>query len=95
MPADRTIRLWTMGALFAAALAIGGCSTTIADIPAVGLPADAPLRPKQAGSYLPVHDLPPERDESAMNPAEQARIEKELVAARDRQASGGHNPAAK
>ena len=95
MPADRAITLLSIGALFAAALAIGGCSTTIADLPAIGLPADAPMRPKEAGAYLPVHDLPPDREEAAMKPAEQAKIEKELIAARDRQASGGQNPAAK
>jgi hypothetical protein len=95
MPADRTMRLLSMAALFAAALAIGGCSTTIADLPAVGLPSDAPARPKETGAYLPVHDIPPDREEAAMKPADQARLEKELVAARDRQASGAQNPAAK
>jgi hypothetical protein len=33
------------------------------------------------------HDLPPSRDEAAMNLAEQKRIAAELAAARDRQAS--------
>ncbi len=55
-----------------------------------------PQRPKEAGAYLPVHDLPPDRDEAAMKPAEQDKIEKELIAARDRQAtSAAPNPAAK
>jgi hypothetical protein len=80
------------GALAAAVLllgtlALGGCSSSIADLPLVGTPADAPARPKEAGGYLPVHDLPPDRDEAALKPAEQARIEKELIAARDHQAS--------
>jgi len=70
----------------ASALALGGCSTQIADMPAVGLPADAPQRPKEAGGYLPVHDLPPERGEHAINPAELAKIQSDLMAARDRQA---------
>jgi len=96
MRMDRTIRLLAIGALFASGLAVGGCSTMIADLPAVGLPNDAPQRPKEAGGYLPVHDLPPERDEAAMKPAEQDKIEKELIAARDRQAtSAAPNPAAK
>jgi hypothetical protein len=97
MPVDRTIRPWLMGALFASALALGGCSTSIADLPGVGLPADAPARQKEAGGYLPVHDLPPDREEAAMKPAEQAKIEAELIAARNRQASsaGAQNPAAK
>ena len=80
------------GMLLAASLAVGGCSTQIADLPAVGLPADAPPRPKEAGSYLPVHDLPPERAEAAMKPDEQKRIQSELIAARDRQASSGKPP---
>ena len=89
MPVGATIKLVMAGALLAAVLAAGGCSTQIADLPAVGLPADAPPRPKEAGSYLPVHDLPPERAESAMKPDEQKRIQAELIAARDRQASSG------
>lgn len=76
-----------MAALCAATIALGGCSTQIADMPAIGLPSDAPERPKEAGSYLPVHDLPPERTEEAMKPAELAKIQAELTAARDRQAT--------
>ena len=97
MPVDRTIRLLAIGALLVAALAVGGCSTSIADLPAVGLPADAPARPKEVGVYLPVHDLPPDRDEAAMKPAERAKVQAELIAARDRQVSAtpGKNPAAK
>jgi hypothetical protein len=75
------------GALLALALAVSGCSSTIADLPGVGTPADAPARPKEAAGYLPVHDLPPDRDEAAMKPAEQDKIEKELIAARERQAA--------
>jgi hypothetical protein len=83
-------------ALLLLALALGGCSSSIADLPLIGTPADAPARPKEAGGYLPVHDLPPDRDEAALKPAEQAKIEKELIAARDRQAStAAKDPAAK
>ena len=56
-------------------------------MPAVGVPAGAPERPKEAGSYLPVHDLPPDREEEAMKPAELSKIQAELTAARDRQAT--------
>ena len=92
MPVGRTIRVLAMGALFATALAVGGCSTTIADLPG-GVPADAPARPKEVGAYLPVHDLPPDRDEAAMKPAELAKIQSELTAARDRQATASTPPA--
>ena len=92
MPADRTIRLRSVAALFAAALALGGCSTQIADMPGFGVPAGAPERPKEAGSYLPVHDLPPDREEEAMKPAELSKIQAELTAARDRQATAARLP---
>ena len=83
MPVNRTIRLWSFAALFA----LGGCSSQIADMPGLGLPADAPERPKEAGGYLPVHDLPPDRNEEAIKPAELAKIQSDLTAARDRQAT--------
>jgi hypothetical protein len=89
MPVNGTMKLLMAGALLAATLAVGGCSTQIADLPAVGLPSDAPPRPKEVGSYLPVHDLPPDRAEAAMKLDEQKKIQAELIAARDRQASSG------
>jgi hypothetical protein len=87
MLVDRRKRALAVGALLASALALGGCATSIADLPLVGTPADAPERPKEAGTYLPVHDLPPDREEAAMAPAERAKIQSELIAARERQAS--------
>jgi hypothetical protein len=97
MLVDRTIKALALAALLASVFALGGCSTSIADLPMVGTPADAPARPKEAGAYLPVHDLPPDREEAAMPPAERAKIEAELAAARDRQASAAaaQNSAAK
>lgn len=87
MFAGRKSRVIAAGALLLSALALGGCATSIADMPLAGVPADAPPRPKETGAYLPVHDLPPNRDAAAMPPAEQAKVLKELAAARDRQAA--------
>jgi hypothetical protein len=88
MPLNRKRRALALGALLlSSALALGGCATSIADLPLIGTPADAPARPKEAGAYLPVHDLPPDREEAAIPPAERAKIAAELAAARDRQAS--------
>jgi hypothetical protein len=87
MSAGREKRALVSGALLLSALALGGCSISIADLPLAGTPADAPARPKESGAYLPVNELPPDRDEAAMNPAERAKIRSELVAARERQAS--------
>jgi len=87
MSGIRKKRELALAVLLASALALGGCATSIADLPLVGTPADAPERPKEAGAYLPVHDLPPDRAEPELAPAERAKIQAELVAARDRQAS--------
>lgn len=86
MPLNRKKRGLVLAALLLSS-ALGGCATSIADLPLVGTPADAPARPKEAGAYLPVHDLPPDREEAALPPAERAKIAAELAAARDRQAS--------
>src|SRR5882724_10051759 len=87
MSAGREKRALALGALLMSALVLGGCSTSIADLPLGGTPADAPARPKETGAFLPVNQLPPDREEAAMNPAERAKIQSELVAARERQAS--------
>jgi hypothetical protein len=87
MSVDRTRKALALGTLLLSALALGGCSMSIADLPLLGTPADAPERSKDAPAYLPVHDLPPVRAEPELPPAERAKIQAELVAARDRQAS--------
>jgi len=79
--------LLALGVLLSSALALGGCSISIADLPLVGAPADAPARPKETGAYMPVNQLPPDREEAAMDPAERAKIQSELITARERQAS--------
>jgi hypothetical protein len=67
----------------------------MADLPVVGLPASTPARPASEGEYLAVHDLPPPRSEAVMTPAEVEKAEKELIAARNRQAFGAAKPARK
>ena len=75
------------GAVAAVALSLllGGCSTSIADLP-FGSSSDTPERAADVSAYPAVHDLPAPRDQAAMDPAEQAKVEKELIAARDKQA---------
>jgi hypothetical protein len=72
-------------ALLLVALALGGCSTSISEIPLGSASSDA--HTKESSAYLPVNALPPARDEAAMDPAERAQIQKELITARERQAS--------
>jgi hypothetical protein len=70
------------------ALALAGCSTPIGELPISGTPADAPAaKDTSTSGYLPVNDRPPDREEAVIDPAERARIQRELVAARERQAA--------
>jgi len=73
-----------LGALVAMTLALAGCSTSIADLP-VGSAADT-AAPHEPNGYLPVHDLPPDREEAIIPPDQRAKIQAELVKARDHQA---------
>src|SRR5215475_3197036 len=86
MWADRSKQLLALAAALLTALFLAGCSSQIADLPLIGTPAEAPARPKEPGAYLPVNDLPPDRDEATMDPKERAKIQAELTKARDRQA---------
>jgi len=84
MPVEMMTRGLAAAVLLASVLALSGCSSTIADM---AMPADAPARAKDPNGYLPVHDIPPDRADPMIKPADQAKIEQELIAARDRQAS--------
>ncbi len=87
MSVGRPKRMLVAGALVACALSLGSCSTSIADLPIIGTPADAPARPKDPGSYLPVNNLPPDRDDNTLDEATRKSLKAELAAARDRQAA--------
>jgi hypothetical protein len=71
--------------LLLVAMTLGGCSTSIGEMPIGSAPSDT--KAKEAGAYLPVNALPPAREEAAMDPDERAKVQKELVTARDHQAS--------
>ena len=94
MSVDRHEKAFAVGAFaLLALLALASCSSPIADMPSLETPADAAARPRDA--YLPVHDLPPDREEPLIPPDQRAKIEAELAAARDRQASATQNSGAK
>ncbi len=71
-----------------AGLLLSGCSIPLSDMPVIGLPANTPVRPADPGVFLAVHDVPEARSEAVLTPEQQDKIEKDLVAARDRQAAG-------
>lgn len=60
----------------------------LADMPLIGLPANTPARPANPGEFPAVHDIPGPRPEAVLTPEQQEKIEKDLVAARNRQAAG-------
>ena len=99
MPTGRTRYILAIAALLLA-LPVGGCATSVADLPVVGVPADAPARPKEVRAYPAVHDMPQDRPEAAMDTAERDRVASDLIAARNQQAAAAAaanapNPAAK
>jgi hypothetical protein len=67
-------------ALLLLGLLLGGCGSSLIDKQA------GAAAPKTSG-YLPVEDLPPDRDEAAMSTADRDKIKAELLAARDSQAA--------
>jgi hypothetical protein len=81
---DRCKKVLALAAFVVSALSLAGCSSQIADM---GTPGGAPARSNEQGAYLPVNALPPDRDDAAMDPATRAKLEAEMVAARDRQAA--------
>ncbi|MBX9711448.1 MAG: hypothetical protein K2X60_10485 [Xanthobacteraceae bacterium] len=80
-------RLAAVVAFFLTGQLLGGCSMPVADLPLIGLPENTPPRPETPAPYLPVHDIPAPRTSTVLTPEEQDKIEKELAAARDRQAA--------
>src|SRR5258708_12342489 len=59
MSVDRKIWALAAGALLLSALALGGCSSSIADLPLLGTPADPPEPPNAQAPSLPLHNFPP------------------------------------
>jgi hypothetical protein len=85
---ERKISAFAAAALLLSSLSLGGCATSTAGSSLMDARAEAPAPPK-ASVYLPVEDLPPKREKPAMTPDERLKLQKELIAARDRQTSEG------
>jgi hypothetical protein len=75
-------RIVVLAGLLLLSLSLGGCATSTGSS-VMDARAEAP----KADSYLPVEDLPPNRDKPTMTVDERSKLQKELIAARDRQAS--------
>ena len=81
----RTTALATL-VLLLLGLSLGGCGTSTAGSSLMDARAEASALPKATG-YLPVEDLPPRPETPAMTADTLSKLKKELIAARDRQAS--------
>src|ERR1700688_3761329 len=80
----RKISAFAAAALLLSSLALGGCATSTAGSSLMDARAEAPAPPKTS-AYLPVEDLPRKREMPAMTSDERMKLQKELIAARDRQ----------
>jgi hypothetical protein len=70
------------------ALAASAILLSVVSLGPLGARAEEPGRPKTMG-YPAVEDVPPKREKPAMTPDERLKLQKELIAARDRQAPAG------
>ena len=73
-------------ALLLSGLLLGGCATSTIPSSLTDAHAEAPVRP--TSGYLPL-DMPPRDEKPAMTADERLKLQKELTAARDRQAPNG------
>jgi hypothetical protein len=80
---ERKITAFAAGVLLLSSLALCGCATSTSGASLMDARAEAPASPPSA--YLPVEDLPPKRAMPALTADERLKLQKELIAARDRQ----------
>jgi hypothetical protein len=86
MSKDAKMMALAVAALALFSLSLGGCAISTAGSSLTDARAEALTRPKTR-SYLPIEDMPPKGEKPAMTADERLKLQKELIAARDRQAS--------
>jgi hypothetical protein len=83
MTSEQRVTALAAGALLVSSLSLGGCSSsTVGSL--MDAQADAPAK---TSAYLPVEDMPRERDARAITPDEQSKLKQEPIAARESQAA--------
>jgi hypothetical protein len=85
---DGRTTLLAAATLLLSSLSLGGCANSSAGSSLMDARAETPA-PAKKSVYLPVEHLPPKRDEPVMTPDERLKLQKELIAARDRHAPDG------
>jgi hypothetical protein len=81
---DKPLAALAAAALLLLSLSLGGCATSTGGSSLMDARAEAPASPK-ASAYLPVEVLPPARETATMTADERLKLQKELIAVRDRQ----------
>jgi hypothetical protein len=81
---ERKTTALAAGALLLSSLSLGGCATSTDGSSLMDARAEAAPAPSV---YPLLDDLPPKREKPAMTPDERLKLQKELIAARDRQTS--------
>ena len=76
------MRALAAAALLLYCLSLGGCATSTGSS-LMGVRAESSARPRTRG-YPAVQDLPPKREKPAMTADERLKLQKGLIAARDR-----------
>lgn len=71
-------------ALLLSSLSLGGCATSTTGSSLMDARAEVAASPKMS-AYLPVEDMPPDRQTPTMTTDETSKLKKELLVARDRQ----------
>ena len=79
-------RVTALAGVLLLGLFLGGCATSSPGSSLMDARAETPVHAKPGG-YLPVEDLPPNREAPAMTADERLKLQNELTAARDRQAA--------
>lgn len=77
-------------ALLLLSLSLGGCATSGAGTSLMDARAQAV--PPKTNAYPLVEDMPPDRQNPVMTLDERSKLQKDLTAARDRQAATGKKP---
>jgi hypothetical protein len=90
MSRERGLTAFAAGALLLSSLSLCGCASSTTGSSPMDARAEAPA-PRKASLYPAVGDLPPERAAPEMTADERTKLKKELIAARDRQASAAKN----
>ena len=86
MTAFQSKRVGLVAAACLLTATLAGCSSVVDNVPQSmgGLPEGAPARPAAQAAYPAVHDMPPPRQEGALNEAQSKRLREDLKNTRNR-----------